>query len=489
VSAEREAPSPEAGHEGDGPAGSERRSGRFRAAAAPLRVRGFRLLVIGQTVSTVGDYLYEVGLPFLLLDHGGSAAELGLFLGTYGVARAVATVAAGSLADRFGHRRMMLVADTLRMVVVALLGSLALAGRPALGILLSLAVPLGVGAGLFLPASFAVIPDLVPAALLQEANALESSTAMGASLVGPVLGGIVVAVFGSAAALLGDAFTFAISAASLVAIGAVVPRPARARTAHLDEPVPSDKPGGDLPAAPPSGTATLDRGAHRPEPREPAPEPVGSPAGEWEDAGSPGRGAPDPVPQTFWGFVRSSPLAQGVLTAAFVANLCFGGVLDVALPVLARGPLHGGAAGYGAILAGFGAGGLVGSLLSTLVARGQHRVRLALTLFTLQGVVIALVPFAPGVAGVTALFAVTGVANALANVLFLTVLQRRVPAAMLGRFMSAIVFANFGLYPLSAALAGLAIHHVGAAPLFPLAGAVLVAGVGLGWARREVRDA
>ncbi len=189
---------------------------------------------------------------------------------------------------------------------------------------------------------------------------------------------------------MGDAVTFAVSAATLAAIGLAAPLP--------------------LQAAP-----AVDAGRHV------------HPAGSQENAAGPGHLVDAPPlagAGTFWGFLRSSPLARGVLLAAFVANLCFGGILDVALPVLIRGPAHEGSVGYGVVLADFGAGGLP----------------------------VAVAPLG-----------VMGLCNAPANVLFLTALRRRVPPEMLGRFMSAIVLVDFGPYPISAALAGLVLHRVGAA--------------------------
>src|SRR6266480_4957324 len=61
---------------------------------APLRVRNFRLLLSGQTISSLGDTFYSVALPWLVLTRGSGAQELGLVLAAYGVAR-ICTIALG----------------------------------------------------------------------------------------------------------------------------------------------------------------------------------------------------------------------------------------------------------------------------------------------------------------------------------------------------------------------------------------------------------
>jgi MFS family permease len=98
---------------------AEARPGRrARIAAAwrsgPLSVPTFRLLTAGQFTSTIGDYCYAVALPWLILSNHGDAGQLGIVLACYGIPRAALTVPGGSLADRFGPRRVMLASDAAR---------------------------------------------------------------------------------------------------------------------------------------------------------------------------------------------------------------------------------------------------------------------------------------------------------------------------------------------------------------------------------------
>src|SRR6266699_2825205 len=108
----------------------------------PFTVRNFTLLFSGQTVSIIGDALYAVALPWLILTTGGSAEALGLVLAAYGIPRVGSMLVGGWLSDRLRPRRLMLIADTVRMLLVGILAALALWGHPALWQICALAVPL-----------------------------------------------------------------------------------------------------------------------------------------------------------------------------------------------------------------------------------------------------------------------------------------------------------------------------------------------------------
>ena len=186
-----------------------------RSILAPLRVPSFRLLFLGQLISSVGDVFYEVALPWFILSHGGTAQDLGIVLGAYGLPRIATVFLGGWLADRLQPRRVMLIADVARAVLVGLLALLALGGHVILWQLVVIAVPLGTFAGLFAPAYLALTPHLLPEDLLQSGNSLNSVSLQLATLVSPGIAGILVTHLDSAPALFIDALSFLVSAGSL----------------------------------------------------------------------------------------------------------------------------------------------------------------------------------------------------------------------------------------------------------------------------------
>jgi MFS family permease len=128
--------------------------------SGPLRVRSFRLLVAGQFTSTVGDYCYAVALPWLVLSARGGTILLGTVLACYGIPRTVLIPVGGVLTDKIGARTLMLAADAARCVLVAVLAVLAARHIVSLAALGPIAALIGAGEGLFLPASFTIMPSL-----------------------------------------------------------------------------------------------------------------------------------------------------------------------------------------------------------------------------------------------------------------------------------------------------------------------------------------
>ena len=193
------------------------RGGRLGAAlrSGPLAVRDFRLLSLGQLTSTAGDFCYAVALPWLVLSGNGGTVLLGTVLACYGVPRTVLIPVGGVLADKLSPRAVMLAADAVRCVLVAILAVLAARSLVSIGYLGPVAALIGAGEGLFLPASAAIMPSLLPTEQLQAGNGLSAAMIQAGSLIGPVLGGILVSTAGSTSAFAVDAASFAVSAASL----------------------------------------------------------------------------------------------------------------------------------------------------------------------------------------------------------------------------------------------------------------------------------
>lgn len=432
---------------------------------APLKVRDFRLLFGGQVISTVGDAFYAVALPWLVLTNGGNAQELGIILGAYGIPRIGSVLLGGILSDRLRPRRVMLLADFARAVLVGVLAALAFLGHPALWQLLLVAIPLGAFEGLFLPASFAMLPEVLEDADLQAGNALNTSSVQLANLLGSGAGGVVVGALRSGAALAFDAFSFVISALSLALIRG------RQKTAPTTEGEDTTPPPAELA---PEGMKTVAITVSEEQVAEAAQ------AGEQSEQVSDSE-------VTFWQFIRASQVMQAAFVISLFANLTFGGLAEVALPALAHGPLAAGATGYGAILAAFGAGALLGGIVTGMLGNIPHRGTFALLVSMLQGLTVVLIPYG-GLAGAIVCMAAMGVFNSISNVIFVTVIQQIIPRHLLGRIMGVLMFANFGAYPLSVAVVGVIVARFGPGIIFPIGGAILFLAVAFGLTRRQLRE-
>jgi MFS family permease len=418
-------------------------TGTTRPAAGgilrPFKVRNFNLLISGQTVSIIGDALYMVALPWLILTTGGSAQELGIILAAYGIPRAGSMLVGGWLSDRLRPRRLMLIADTLRMLLVGILAALALWGHPALWQLCAVAVPLGALGGAFMPASMSILPETLSNEDLQAGNGLMMSSMQGANLVGSAFAGVVVAAFTAGVGLAIDAATFLVSAGSL----ALMRTDHRATSSKPDEEESQENPSASI----------QEQGAK----------------------------------VSFWRFLRTSRLIQVILLMFIVISLVSGGLIEVALPTLVHGPLHGSASSYGIILAAWGAGALVGSIFAGMLGKLIHK---GLTILLAGLIVAASIALLPtwGVIGAIACALIGGVANSVIVVLFFTAIQLAIPRHLMGRVMGLLMFSSFGLYPLSVALAGVLSNRFGPAILFPFGGLLMGLVMLFGMTQRALRE-
>jgi len=348
-----------------------------------------------------------------------------VLLTVFGICRAATLPVGGWCADRLGARRVMLAADLGRAGALGAFTVLAWTPGASVWALMAVAGVLGLGEGCFNPAALSVLPGLVPRAALQTANAVYQAGMQIVGISAPALGGLVVAAVRPGGALLADTATFLLSAVTLAMIGAHrVRRPAEEVAVPLEH---------------------VDGAAPRP---------------------------------ALLPLLRGDTLLRATLLAALASSLVVGGVLEVALPVLATGPIGEGSTGYGVLLAGFSAGSLLGALVASRIG-GRA---------TGPAAFMAIAAFGPALAGIAAAgswrgsgglgtaFAFTLVAGAgptFGNVLLLTLFQHRIPEAALGRVMAVMLAANMGLFALSAPLASLGITAMGVKAYMAVAGAVV----------------
>jgi MFS family permease len=187
-----------------------------------------------------------------------------------------------------------------------------------------------------------------------------------------------------------------------------------------------------------------------------------------------------------WPLLRHSRLLQVLLIVTVVANLTSAGTFEVALPALAH--LRFGAAGYGAIVACFGAGAVTGTLAAAKASHLRRPASAACCAFLVAAAGICLVPFLGGLPGAAAATLVLGAATGFGNIVMITLVQQWAPAALLGRIMSVVMLASMGTFPFSVAASGVLVRAFGPVPFFPVAGAMLAVAILGALTQREVRD-
>jgi len=170
--------------------------------------RNFRLLFIGQTVSSFGNALTPVALAFAVLQLTGSVSALGNVLAASAAALVVFLLIGGVIADRVSRRALIVAADAVRGGAQLALGLLLITGHPSVLTLAALSATIGMAAAAFMPASMGLLPSLVRKDHLQEANALQQTASAAAGVAGPAVAGICVATVGPGWAIIADAGTF-----------------------------------------------------------------------------------------------------------------------------------------------------------------------------------------------------------------------------------------------------------------------------------------
>lgn len=193
-----------------------------------LRHRDFMLLWGGQTVSEAGSMITPFALPFLAVTAlDASNFQVGLLTALGSLAFLLVALPAGVVVDRVARHRLMMWCDVLRAAVVATVPVAWYLGSLTLTQLCVVALVTGSLTVFFDVAYQSYVPVLVDKDALIDANGKLGTTGAAAATLGPTVAGVLVAAIGGARALVADAASFLVSAASLFLIRTPEPKPAR----------------------------------------------------------------------------------------------------------------------------------------------------------------------------------------------------------------------------------------------------------------------
>ena len=395
----------------------------LRSRAGVLEERNFRRFYAGFVTSLLGSSMSTVAIAWAVLDSRVSATGLGLVFTATVVPQVLLLPLAGAIADRLGRRRVMIGADALRCAAQATLAVALAAGRPQLWLFILLAWLGGMGTAFFTPALNALTIEIAPRNQLANANSLYGLASSATRIAGPALGGVLVAVAGSAVVVAVDAATYAVSVLALSLLQ--LPSPGRGTAGP---PGPAGRPGTEPPAR-----STLRADV----------------AEGWAD------------------FRTRTWLWTDTVQFAFLNLITWA-------PWMLLGPVEGhaylgGAAVWGAIMAVQGAGAIVAGL----ACLGRHPRRpmvvavIATFGYALPDIPMALHAAAPWVALGAFL---CGAGSATSSAFTSTTMQQQIPPERLARVSSLTLFPAYGIGvigyavdgPLAAALGPAVVFGVGA---------------------------
>ncbi len=200
-----------------------------RLSLGPLAERDFRLLFFGRTISLFGTAFAPIALAFAVIELTGSPSDLGLVLSAYMLAHLVFLLAGGVWADRLPRNLVMVTSDLLSGAAQAIAAVLLLTGAAQTWHLVVLGAIRGGASAFFMPASTGLVPQVVSAGRLQQANALLSLSRNSTRIAGVAIAGLLVATIGPGWALALDGATYALGALFVGMLNTPAPEPAANR--------------------------------------------------------------------------------------------------------------------------------------------------------------------------------------------------------------------------------------------------------------------
>ena len=422
-----------------------------------IRMRNFRLLWGAGGLSAIGDQFDLIAFPWLVLLITGDPLAVGAVIAVSGIPTVFFMLLGGTLVDRFSPRSIMQVSNILRVALSVSLATLILTGLTELWLIYLFALLKGISDSFYYPAQLAIVPSIVPTERLRQSNAVIQTTAELGGLIGPILAGGLIAVFGNGGepvkAVASLAGRVDMAGAGMTGIGlafAVVGIVIFVSSLLLV-------------------LMRLDR------PNRESADRTTKEVGILKSIGEGIR------------FVRADAAMFTMFLLIVGIELMVEGPVIVGLPILANTKLAEGALALGVVLSAFAGGALFGAILAGSLPAPKRRFGpILVVLFAMSGLLLMPFGFLNSMWIAAAVALVIGVAEGYAGIMFMSWLQARTPQRMMGRVMSLLMISAVGLSPISYAVSG-ALLKLSLEWVFVGAGALLTLLCLAAVFRREVR--
>ncbi len=366
-------------------------------------------------VSLIGDGIYFVAIAWQAYNLSNAPTALSLVGVAWTLPTVIFLLFGGAVSDRLERRRVLIVSSATEALAIGAIGVLSVSGHLQLWMLLIPVAVYGAAEAFFLPAFEAIVPTLVSPDEYTSAAALDNfMRPLAVQLLGPAIGGILIAVANPGVAFLFDAGTFLVAVCALLMMRPVERAATSARSA---------------------------------------------------------REAVDEIAEGFR-FVRANPWLWGTLAAACLSLLAFFGPYQVLVPYLVKNTLHGGGAMFGAIRAAGGVGAILSAVAIAQAGLPRRCVSFMFAAWSLQALLLVGFAVASGAWLFAIIALVGGGLSAAGNVVWGTLMKALVPNEMLGRVSSFDWLVSIGLIPLSFAITGPIASALGAKTTLVLAGVI-----------------
>jgi DHA3 family tetracycline resistance protein-like MFS transporter len=383
---------------------------------APFKFREFRLLIAAVSISIFATGMWAVVMALQVIAIDNDPAALSLVAACLGVGMVAFLLVGGIAADRFPQRTIIIVVELVNFVAVAVVAVLGLAGALRLWHMAIAAAALGVAAAFFFPAYSAYLPRILPTEQLLAANGIEGVVRPTLQqAIGPAIAGV----------LIGATFPTldAVVVALLYGTGLALLIATRPVAQHL--------------------SADMEDRAH----------------------------VLADLRNGFRFMIRTPWLLATLLFASGFVLLVIG-PLDVLLPFITQARFENGERIYGFLLAAYGIGGALGALAVSSGRLPRRYMTVMMACWGLGNLPLVVVGYSSSFPLMAAAAFVVGLTDSAGMVIWGTLLQRRVPAEMLGRVSSLDFFVSLAFMPASMAVAGPLSKVISVETIFLAAGVV-----------------
>lgn len=389
-----------------------------------LKNPNFLLLFFGGIVSRIGNGIHHIGLVWYIMELHNSGLAVGTILMLATIPGVILGPFSGVLVDRFDRKKIIIWMDIIRGVIVLLMSLMIITGTMNYTFLILGTVLLSICGTLFNPAVSASIPNIVKNEHLSKANSLEHLSMNLTGVIGPAVGGVMIAIWGVGGVFMINGISFLLSAFSEYFI-----------------------------KFPPQKKNYQTEKIHF--------------ITEMKEGVS---------------FLYQQKALFYLLFTCLFANFFFAGSSVVGLPLVVRNSLQGSVQDFGLIEAAWPVGAILGGLLLSLLPEFKKVFKpftIALSVQTVFWTLIGCITLPEIIAtygislikyAIIACLILGGVCNAFVNVPLMVVFQRMVPDEKRGRIFGITMTISQGLVPIAIGLSGIVSDLVLPSYLFIIGG-------------------
>ncbi len=385
------------------------------------------MLWIGQIIAWTGDSIYQIGLLWLILEMTGSKSLAGFIAAVGYLPALLLGLFLGALVDIGDRRRLMMIADLLRAVVLLYIPTAFVGGWLTPWQLALAAFLISTGATLFNPARDSSVPQLVPSDSLLSANALVQTSAHAALLTGPMIAGGILALTSLTGLFYFNSAAYAVSLLTIFLL-----------------------------RIPPRETI------------EKAVQPIKA------------------VIESLKFTVKEKWSGELLLVTA-LDNLFIMGPAIVGIPIIVREELGLGPQAFAAAQACHGVGMLIGALLLGSFGKSLPKGKVVLAAIIFDGLTFIPIFWAPNMYWLGAIFMFHSIGIPFIMVPRTSLIQEGIPSNMQGRFFSLVNLTVIGMMALSAAMTGVACELIGVRWVYVVIGVAGAACGALGFLFKDLR--